>query len=59
MLAQPPHPNGDRGWVINMASILGTVGFVGGSEYTAAKGGAVNLVCLIGEPSTLPAENDY
>lgn len=44
MLAQPPHLSGDRGWVINVASILSFVGFVGGSEYTTSKGAVVNLV---------------
>lgn len=26
MLQQDPHPSGDRGWIINMSSILGLVG---------------------------------
>ena len=26
MLKQPPHPNGERGWIINIASIGGLVG---------------------------------
>ena len=26
MLKQQPHPNGDRGWIINIASIGGLVG---------------------------------
>lgn len=46
MLAQPPHSSGDRGWIVNTASILGFVGFAGLSEYSASKGGVVNLVCF-------------
>ena len=29
MLKQEPHVNGDRGWIINTASILGLIGFSG------------------------------
>lgn len=43
MINQEPHPGGDRGWIINTASILGLVGGYGTSSYSAAKGGVVNL----------------
>lgn len=38
MLQQEPHPSGDRGWVINMCSIMGLVGIAGGAPYCASKG---------------------
>jgi len=44
MLAQEPHPSGDRGWIINTASVIGLVGQATASEYSASKGGVVNLV---------------
>lgn len=43
MLKQPAHPSGDRGWIINAASILGLVGQSWAPEYCAAKGAVVNL----------------
>jgi NAD(P)-dependent dehydrogenase (short-subunit alcohol dehydrogenase family) len=43
MLTQDPHPNGDRGWIINAASILGLTGQSEAGEYCAAKGAVVNL----------------
>jgi NAD(P)-dependent dehydrogenase (short-subunit alcohol dehydrogenase family) len=43
MIKQEPHESGDRGWIINTASILGLVGCYGTSSYSAAKGGVVNL----------------
>jgi NAD(P)-dependent dehydrogenase (short-subunit alcohol dehydrogenase family) len=29
MISQDPHPSGDRGWIINLSSILGIVGSTG------------------------------
>lgn len=43
MLKQEPHPSGDRGWIINTASILGLVGFPGTASYSASKGAIVQL----------------
>ncbi len=43
MITQDPHPSGDRGWIINMSSIAGLVGFGGGISYSASKGSVVNM----------------
>ncbi|KAL2003431.1 hypothetical protein VTN02DRAFT_3834 [Thermoascus thermophilus] len=43
MLEQEPHPSGDRGWIINTASVIGMVGQATAGEYSASKGGVVNL----------------
>ena len=43
MLEQDPHPSGDRGWIINTASIYGLVGDAGCVSYCASKGAVVNL----------------
>ncbi|KAK6430687.1 hypothetical protein LTR95_013156 [Oleoguttula sp. CCFEE 5521] len=43
MLKQDPLPSGDRGWIINTASILGLVGATWGAAYCASKGLVVNL----------------
>lgn len=43
MIKQEPHSSGDRGWIINTASILGTVGTEQASAYCASKGAVVNL----------------
>ncbi|KAI9871562.1 MAG: hypothetical protein M1830_002751, partial [Pleopsidium flavum] len=43
MLKQEVHSSGDRGWIINTASILGLVGFPGCASYSAAKGAVVQL----------------
>ena len=43
MLSQDPHPSGDRGWIINTASILGLVGIARASTYCASKGAVVSL----------------
>jgi NAD(P)-dependent dehydrogenase (short-subunit alcohol dehydrogenase family) len=32
MISQDPHPSGDRGWIINLSSILGQVGAPGTGE---------------------------
>ncbi|KAJ9608843.1 hypothetical protein H2200_006614 [Cladophialophora chaetospira] len=53
-LAQEPHPRHGRtatgatndvhrGWVINLASILGSVGLAGAASYSASKGAVLNL----------------
>lgn len=38
MLKQEPHSSGDRGWIINLCSILGLVGLEGAAIYAATKG---------------------
>lgn len=38
MLKQEPHSSGDRGWIINMCSIVGHVGAPRAAIYTASKG---------------------
>lgn len=43
MITQDPHPSGDRGWIINSASVLGLTGQGAAGEYCAAKGAVVNL----------------
>jgi len=43
-LTQPPHPTGDRGWIINISSIFGINGFHGGhGPYCASKAACLNL----------------
>jgi NAD(P)-dependent dehydrogenase (short-subunit alcohol dehydrogenase family) len=36
MISQDPHPSGDRGWLINLSSILGQVGLPGSGRYPFA-----------------------
>ena len=44
MLSQAPHqPSGDRGWIINLSSVLGLVGGWHTSAYCASKGAVVNF----------------
>jgi NAD(P)-dependent dehydrogenase (short-subunit alcohol dehydrogenase family) len=43
MLKQEAHPSGERGWIINTASVLGLVGAPWGTPYCASKGLVVNL----------------
>jgi len=43
MLSQEPHPNGDRGWIVNVASIFGMVGTSNFASYCASKGAIVNM----------------
>ncbi|KAH6664437.1 hypothetical protein B0J14DRAFT_644243 [Halenospora varia] len=43
MLRQPAQPNGERGWVINIASIAGLVAFGGCPAYCSSKGAVVEL----------------
>lgn len=38
MLKQEPHSSGDRGWIINLCSVLGLVGLEGAVIYSATKG---------------------
>lgn len=38
MLKQEPHSSGDRGWIINLCSIMGVVGLPGAAVYCATKG---------------------
>jgi NAD(P)-dependent dehydrogenase (short-subunit alcohol dehydrogenase family) len=43
MMKQDPYPSGGRGWIINIASVLGLVGKSGTISYTSAKGSVVNM----------------
>ena len=43
MISQDPHPSGDRGWIINMASVAGLVGLTGCVSYSASKGSVVQM----------------
>ena len=43
MIKQDPHPSGDRGWIINTASMLSMVGYRGAVSYTASKGSALQI----------------
>ena len=43
MISQDPHPSGDRGWIINIASVAGLVGLKGSVSYTASKGSVVQM----------------
>ncbi|KAF2671829.1 NAD(P)-binding protein [Microthyrium microscopicum] len=43
MMKQEPYANGDRGWIINIASVLGLVGKSGTICYSSAKGSVVNM----------------
>ncbi|KKZ68299.1 hypothetical protein EMCG_06022 [[Emmonsia] crescens] len=43
MLAQDPHPSGDRGWIINLASVYGSVGGASISTYAASKHAVVGI----------------
>jgi NAD(P)-dependent dehydrogenase (short-subunit alcohol dehydrogenase family) len=43
MISQEPHATGDKGWIINAASILGLTGQSAVNEYCAAKGAVVNM----------------
>lgn len=43
MITQDPYPSGDRGWIINIASVAGLVGLVGAVSYSASKGSVVQM----------------
>jgi NAD(P)-dependent dehydrogenase (short-subunit alcohol dehydrogenase family) len=43
MISQQPHASGDRGWIINAASVLGLAGERMSTEYCAAKAAVVNM----------------
>jgi len=43
MLNQDPHPNGDRGWIVNVASVFGLVGTSNFASYCASGGAIVNM----------------
>lgn len=43
MLKQDPYPSGDRGWIINLASIMGFVASTGTSAYCASKGAVIQM----------------
>jgi NAD(P)-dependent dehydrogenase (short-subunit alcohol dehydrogenase family) len=40
---EPAQPNGDRGWIINISSIVGLTGFAGTSCYNASKGAVTQM----------------
>lgn len=50
MLKQEPHPSGDRGWIINLCSIMGVVGLSGAAVYCATKG---ENIPVLGSPLTM------
>ncbi|KAF2639626.1 putative short chain type dehydrogenase [Massarina eburnea CBS 473.64] len=43
MKSQDPHPSGDRGWIINLGSVLGLNGQPDSSGYVASKHGVLGL----------------
>lgn len=43
MIKQDLHPSGDRGWIINIASVASLVGVKGIASYTASKGAVAAL----------------
>ncbi|KAF2104927.1 putative short chain type dehydrogenase [Rhizodiscina lignyota] len=43
MMSQEPGPSGDRGWIVNIGSMVGIVGARGAAGYTASKHAVVGL----------------
>lgn len=43
MITQTPLPSGDRGWILNAASVYGLKGAASSSAYCTSKGAVVNL----------------
>ncbi|KAF9893500.1 hypothetical protein FE257_010812 [Aspergillus nanangensis] len=43
MLAQEPHSSGDRGWIVNISSIMGMIGGPENPSYCASKGAVSQL----------------
>ena len=43
MMKQEPYANGDRGWIINISSILGWIGTNNMTSYCASKGAVINF----------------
>ncbi|KAF2187953.1 short-chain dehydrogenase/reductase-like protein [Zopfia rhizophila CBS 207.26] len=43
MKSQEPHPNGDRGWIINLSSVLGLGGTPASAGYVSSKHGVMGL----------------
>ena len=42
-LEQPPHPSGDRGWIINMCSVVGSVAVAESAAYCTSKGAVLQM----------------
>jgi NAD(P)-dependent dehydrogenase (short-subunit alcohol dehydrogenase family) len=43
-LSQDPHtPSSDRGWIINLGSVLSSVGLAGSSSYAVSKGAVLQM----------------
>jgi NAD(P)-dependent dehydrogenase (short-subunit alcohol dehydrogenase family) len=42
-LEQSPHPSGDRGWIVNICSVMGLVASHGTASYCASKGAVLKL----------------
>ena len=47
MLTQGSTLGGDRGWIINISSILGLVGMSGASAYAATKGAVLQMTKVL------------
>lgn len=43
MVTQDTYPSGDRGWIINIGSVIGLVGLRGAVSYSASKASVVNI----------------
>lgn len=52
MLKQDPHPSGDRGWIINTASILGLVAAAQSPAYCSSKASCVNISKSVGSSAS-------
>lgn len=47
MLEQEPHSSGDRGWIINIASIAALIGLPSAVSYSASKGSVTSMTRTI------------
>ena len=52
MLTQWSTLGGDRGWIINISSILGLVGMSGASAYAATKGAVLQMTKVFSCPDS-------